>query len=66
MTQQQLPDQCRECPYWRRDETGEGWPWDSPWGDCEKLSDDDNPVIEYDVPLHKCPLRGKVIEEKEK
>ena len=53
------PKECRDCPYWHREKTEKEWPWVSPWGDCEKLSEEDNPLIEYDIPLDKCPLRCK-------
>jgi len=52
-----LPNECRDCPYWHREGKEDDWPWDSPWGDCEKLPEADNPLIEYDVPWDKCPLR---------
>ena len=56
-----LPNECMECPYWHRDNSCDYLsPWGySPWGDCEKLSEEDNPLIEYDIPLDKCPLRCK-------
>lgn len=48
------PVNCRDCPHWHRDKRQPDWPWDSPWGDCDLMSEDRNPLIEYDKP-DDCP-----------
>lgn len=54
MGDKQMIQECRDCPHWHRDKKKEDWPWDSPWGDCDLMPEDRNPLIEYDKP-GDCP-----------
>lgn len=53
------PSQCDECPHWHRCQNpmGEDFIFAMPWGDCDLMSQERNPLIEYDKPSD-CPLEA--------